>query len=163
MAVTACVFVLLFCEFGLVRLTSSLSLSVFGVVKELLTILVAAAARGDIITPTNLAGFFICAGGMLAYHSSKAGAAVVAPQPGQSDTAPLARSDEGEAAADDADSAADLADAERASLRKSPPRGGGEAASGGGGGGGSEADDDDGPRAASSARAETQSLIQQSH
>ena len=34
-AVGALVFVLLFCEFGLVRLTSSLSLAVFGVLKEL--------------------------------------------------------------------------------------------------------------------------------
>ena len=45
-AVGALVFVLLFCEFGLVRLTSSLSLAVFGVMKELLTIVLAATQRG---------------------------------------------------------------------------------------------------------------------
>ena len=78
-AIGLLVFVLLFCEFGLVRLTSSLSLSVLGVAKELMTILVAAYTRGDQITPTNLAGFLMCAAGILAYQtgSSKADEAQV--------------------------------------------------------------------------------------
>ena len=64
------VFVLLTCEFGLVRLTSSLTLSLLGVAKELITILVAGAARGDIVTPTNLSGFLLCAAGILGYQVS---------------------------------------------------------------------------------------------
>ena len=64
------IFVLLFCEFALVRLTSSLSVSVLGVAKELVTILVAAATRGDEITPTNVSGFLLCTVGILAYHSN---------------------------------------------------------------------------------------------
>ena len=59
-AVGLLVFILLFCEFGLVRLSSSLTLAVFGVLKELLTIIIAAAARGDPLTPTNLSGFTLC-------------------------------------------------------------------------------------------------------
>ncbi len=70
--VSVLVFCLLYCEFGLVRLSSSLSLSVFGVLKELLTILAAAATRGDIVTPTNLGGFLLCAVGILTYHASLA-------------------------------------------------------------------------------------------
>jgi hypothetical protein len=66
----ALVFGLLFCEFGLVRLTSSLSLSVLGVAKELVTIVAAAYTRGDSITPTNLSGFLLCAAGILAYQTS---------------------------------------------------------------------------------------------
>ena len=53
-AVGALVFVLLFCEFGLVRLTSSLSLAVFGVMKELLTIVLAATQRGGSPRPAAL-------------------------------------------------------------------------------------------------------------
>ena len=64
------VFVLLFCEFGLVRLTSSLSLSVFGVLKELITIVLAATARGDNISPTNILGFGLCSAGVLLYQSA---------------------------------------------------------------------------------------------
>lgn len=44
------VFALLFFEFGLVQLTSSLSLSVFGIFKELVTILLAAATLGDVLS-----------------------------------------------------------------------------------------------------------------
>ena len=62
------VFVLLFCEFGLVQLTSSLTLSVLGVAKELITILIASSMRGDAITPTNLMGFLLCATGILSYR-----------------------------------------------------------------------------------------------
>ena len=64
------VFILLFCEFGLVRLTSSLSLSVFGVIKELITIVLAAASRGDPISPTNMSGFMLCSAGILVYHAA---------------------------------------------------------------------------------------------
>ena len=70
------VFTLLFCEFGLVRLTSSLALSLLGVVKELITICLAAGARGDVITPTNLSGFFLCATGGVAFALLRARAAV---------------------------------------------------------------------------------------
>ena len=73
-AVGALVFVLLFCEFGLVRLTSSLSLSVFGVFKELITIVLASQARGDAITPLNMAGFLLCAIGVLLYQMLRASA-----------------------------------------------------------------------------------------
>lgn len=70
LGVGALIFVLLFCEFGLVRLTSSLSVSVLGVAKELVTIMAAAATRGDEITPTNLSGFLLCTVGILTYHSN---------------------------------------------------------------------------------------------
>ena len=64
------VFILLFCEFGLVRLTSSLSLSVFGVLKELITIILASKARGDQITLTNISGFVLCSAGILLYQTA---------------------------------------------------------------------------------------------
>ncbi|KAL3917089.1 MAG: hypothetical protein SGPRY_006545 [Prymnesium sp.] len=50
MLVAVLVFALLFFEFGLVQLTSSLSLSVFGIFKELVTILLAAATLGDVLS-----------------------------------------------------------------------------------------------------------------
>ena len=71
-ATGALVFVLLFCEFGLVRLTSSLSLSVFGVLKELITIVLANQARGDPLTPTNVTGFMLCSAGILLYQMARA-------------------------------------------------------------------------------------------
>lgn len=66
--VSLSIFALLFFEFSLVRATSSLSLSVFGVIKELLTIVIASFALGERPTLLNLVGFAVCAGGVLAYH-----------------------------------------------------------------------------------------------
>ena len=63
-----CIFLLLFFEFSLVRATSSLTLSVFGVVKEMLTIGIASIALGEAISVLNIVGFAICAGGVLLYH-----------------------------------------------------------------------------------------------
>ena len=54
-AIGLCVFVLLYCEFSLVRLTSSLALSIFGTLKELLTIFVAASFLGGQLRNSNLA------------------------------------------------------------------------------------------------------------
>ena len=48
------VFLLLLAEFGLVQLTSSLSLSVLGILKELCTILLAGAFQGDTLTAVNV-------------------------------------------------------------------------------------------------------------
>ena len=70
-AVGALVFVLLFCEFGLVRLTSSLSLAVIGVLKELITIVISSHARGDNITILNACGFAMCATGVLIYQGAR--------------------------------------------------------------------------------------------
>ena len=47
------VFVLLAAEFAIVHLTSSLTLSILGILKELLTILLAAATHGDHLTPVH--------------------------------------------------------------------------------------------------------------
>ena len=66
--VAMCIFLLLFFEFSLVRATSSLTLSVFGVVKEMLTIGIASIALGEAISVLNIVGFAICAGGVLLYH-----------------------------------------------------------------------------------------------
>ncbi|KAL1512107.1 hypothetical protein AB1Y20_005377 [Prymnesium parvum] len=65
------VFALLFFEFGLVQMTSSLSLSIFGIFKELVTILLAAATLGDVLSLNLLVGFSLTCVGILAYHSSK--------------------------------------------------------------------------------------------
>ena len=65
-----CVFGLLVSEFALVRLTSSLALSIFGVVKELLTIGVAAAFLGERLTVLNLIGGVLGVLGVLMYHWS---------------------------------------------------------------------------------------------
>jgi drug/metabolite transporter (DMT)-like permease len=65
-----CVFGLLVSEFALVRLTSSLALSIFGVVKELLTIGVAAAFLGERLTLLNLVGGVLGVLGVLLYHWS---------------------------------------------------------------------------------------------
>ena len=68
-AAIACgVFVLLMCEYALVSLTSSLSLSVLGVLKELTTILVASLYLGDELSAFSLLGFTVVACGVLVYH-----------------------------------------------------------------------------------------------
>ena len=69
--VSSLVFVLLLAEFWLVKLTSSLTLSILGILKELLTILLAAVTRGDHLTVVNLSGFAICSLGVLMYNCVK--------------------------------------------------------------------------------------------
>lgn len=73
LTVALLVFVLLLAEFCLVQLTSSLSLSVLGILKELCTILLAGLVRGDRLTPTNMGGFVICSVGVMLYQCSKNG------------------------------------------------------------------------------------------
>ena len=70
----SCVFVLLLAEYALLQLTSSLTLSVLGIFKELLCIAGAVIVFGDAFTPLNAVGFAGCVGGLLAYHVSRVGA-----------------------------------------------------------------------------------------
>ena len=72
-AVAALVFLLLLAEFALVGLTSSLTLSIFGILKELATIALSALLLGDALNASNLAGFAICIGGAALYNYSKRG------------------------------------------------------------------------------------------
>jgi solute carrier family 35 protein C2 len=72
------VFILLLAEFAIVNLTSSLTLSILGIVKELLTIALAGGIRGERLTVINLAGFGICSFGVLLYHLIKQRKEVVA-------------------------------------------------------------------------------------
>jgi len=65
------VFALLFFEFGLVQQTSSLSLSIFGMFKELVTILLAAFTVGDVLSPNLVVGFSLTVVGILAYHYAR--------------------------------------------------------------------------------------------
>ena len=65
--VAACVFCLQLAEFWLVRLTSSLTLSVFGLVKELCTIALSAAVLGDYLSPVNLVGLGLSTVGSAVY------------------------------------------------------------------------------------------------
>ena len=53
------------------QLTSSLTLSVLGIVKELCTILLAGAVRGEQLSASNLGGFGVVSLGALLYHASK--------------------------------------------------------------------------------------------
>ena len=71
LVVAVLVFVLLLAEFAIVNLTSSLTLSILGILKELVTILLAAATRGDMLNAVNLSGFAICSFGVLLYHFIK--------------------------------------------------------------------------------------------
>ena len=61
-------------EYALLQLTSSLTLSVLGIFKELLCIAGAVIVFGDAFTPLNAVGFAGCVGGLLAYHVSRVGA-----------------------------------------------------------------------------------------
>ena len=70
--VALCIFGLLLCEFALVGLTSSLSLSIFGVLKELCAIVLAAVFLGDRLSRLATAGLAVCIAGILVYHSAKA-------------------------------------------------------------------------------------------
>ena len=74
-AVAALVFLLLLAEFALVGLTSSLTLSIFGILKELATSALSALLLGDALIASNLAGFAICIGGAALYNYSKRGGA----------------------------------------------------------------------------------------
>ena len=57
-------------EFQIVQLTSSLTLAVFGVLKEVLTVLVAVLA-GDLLTPINVLGLGLCIAGNVFYFLEK--------------------------------------------------------------------------------------------
>ena len=61
-----------YCVWPPCSLSTSLSLSVFGVLKELITIVLANQARGDPITPTNISGFMLCSAGILVYQMARA-------------------------------------------------------------------------------------------
>lgn len=65
LVVALLVFLLLLAEFAIVQLTSSLTLSILGILKELLTILLAGGLRGEPLTVVNCAGFGICSFGVL--------------------------------------------------------------------------------------------------
>ena len=56
-AISLLVFIVLMCEFALVRIAGSLTLSVVGIVRELLTIVLALVVFGDSLTALQVAGF----------------------------------------------------------------------------------------------------------
>ena len=62
------VFALVFAEFQLVILTSSLTVAVFGVVKEIVTVL-AAVVAGDYLSVLNILGIGLCLSGNLIYFT----------------------------------------------------------------------------------------------
>jgi len=62
--------VLQLAEFHLVQLTSSLTLSIFGLVKELATVTLS-ALLGDVLSPANIAGLLVCVAGTALYQSEK--------------------------------------------------------------------------------------------
>ena len=64
------VFALVLAEFQLVILTSSLTVSVFGVIKEIVTVL-AAVIVGDHLSALNVAGIALCLLGNLAYFTRR--------------------------------------------------------------------------------------------
>ena len=64
------VFVLVLAEFALVQATSSLTLSVFGVLKELCTVFIGVMV-GDHLSALNLLGLFICLCGTGIYHAKR--------------------------------------------------------------------------------------------
>ena len=65
------VFALVLAEFQLVLLTSSLTVSVFGVIKEIVTVL-AAVVAGDHLSAANVLGIALCLLGNLAYFTRRA-------------------------------------------------------------------------------------------
>eukprot|EP00966_Prymnesium_polylepis_P196423 4551999-Prymnesium_polylepis.1 len=69
--VAVLVFILLLAEFALVQLTSSLTLSILGILKEFITILMAGWAKGEPLTAMKLTGFFLCASGAVLHHVVK--------------------------------------------------------------------------------------------
>ena len=58
-------------EFRLVQLTSSLTLSIFGVLKEIITVLLA-VWLGDHFSPVNAVGVVLCIAGNIVYFSKRA-------------------------------------------------------------------------------------------
>jgi drug/metabolite transporter (DMT)-like permease len=76
------VFCLVLAEFHLVLLTSSLTVAVFGVLKELITV-AAAAATGDRLSNLNIVGLVLCLLGNLLYFQRRG--------PPPADAAPSAR------------------------------------------------------------------------
>jgi solute carrier family 35 protein C2 len=62
---------LLMAEVKLLQLTSSLSLGVFGVIKEILQIILAVGVFHDTISLVNVLGLALCIGGTGAYHHMK--------------------------------------------------------------------------------------------
>lgn len=71
LVVALLVFMLMYSEYLLVQLTSSLTLSVAGILKELLCILGAIVLFRDTFTPLNTLGFCLCAVGILVYNVHK--------------------------------------------------------------------------------------------
>ena len=65
------VFILLLAEFALVQLTSSLTLSILGILKEFVTILMAGWAKGEPLSAMKLTGFLTCSSGAVLYHVIK--------------------------------------------------------------------------------------------
>jgi solute carrier family 35 protein C2 len=96
------VFAVVLAEFNLVRLTSSLTLSIVGVVKELVTVMVAVAA-GDRLSAVNVCGLVLCVLGNVAYFLKRTKEREVHAEP---ETRPVLNrsSEEPMAAADEADS-----------------------------------------------------------
>jgi len=70
-AVSILVFLLLVSEYCLVNLASSLSLSVLGILKELVTIILAVMILNDKLTTTNVIGFCVATLGIMAYNCHK--------------------------------------------------------------------------------------------
>ena len=64
------VFALVFAEFQLVILTSSLTVAVFGVIKEIVTVL-AAVMVGDLLSAWNVFGIVLCLAGNLIYFTRR--------------------------------------------------------------------------------------------
>ena len=70
LALVALVFVLVLSEYCLVLLTSSLTVTVLGVFKELLTV-IAAVAAGDRFSALNALGLAFCLSGNMAYFMKR--------------------------------------------------------------------------------------------
>ena len=68
----ALAFLMLLFELRVVQLASSLTLSVAGVLKELLTVAASVALLGESLTSSRAAGLLLCLGGILAYQRLKA-------------------------------------------------------------------------------------------
>ena len=71
LGISLLVFVLSITEFWLVRLTSSLTLAVLGILKEICTIVFAVLLLGDRLTALDVAGFAVASLGVLLYALSK--------------------------------------------------------------------------------------------
>ena len=64
-------FAMLLVELRVVQLASSLTLSVAGIFKEVLTVLASVAMFGDVLTPTRIAGLVVCLLGIGAYQVTR--------------------------------------------------------------------------------------------